>query len=81
MQSILEFFRGKKDTFVKTHIEKVNYVSSWLNENSGTHWPSQWDEVQVEEIDWTAFEEAVAEFEASFQEGGENAWRSHKASQ
>ena len=75
MQSILEFFSRKKETFVKTHIEKANYIPGWCNEDSGTCWPSQWDEVEVQEIDWEAFEQAVIEFEASFQEGGENAWR------
>lgn len=81
MQSILEFFRGKKETFVKTHIERANYISSSIDEDTGTWWPSEWDEVQVQEIDWEAFEKAVLEFEASFQEGGENAWRSRKVIQ
>jgi len=76
MQSkLLEFFREKKETFVKTYIGKENYVPCWSNDDTGTYWPSEWDTVEVEEIDWEAFEEAVLEFEASFQEGGENAWR------
>jgi len=81
MQSILEFFRGKKEIFVKTVVARENYISSWYNEDTGTCWPSQWDTVEVEEINWEAFEQVVVEFEASFQEGGENSWRSHKTSQ
>jgi len=75
MQSILEFFREKKGTFVKTNVSRENYTPAWVNTHSATWWPSQWDEVQVEEIDWEAFEEAVVEFEASFQKGGENSHR------
>ncbi len=75
MQSILEFFRGKKETFVKTVVARENYIPSWYNEDTGTWWLSEWDEVKVEEIDWEAFEQAMLEFEASFQEGGENFWR------
>ena len=74
MESILEFFREKKGTFVKTVVTRENYIPSALSDG-GTWWPSQWNEVEIQEIDWEAFEKAVVEFEASFQEGGENSWR------
>lgn len=80
MQSILEFFRKKKEAFVKQVTTRENYIPCELSDG-GTVYPSQWDTVEVEEIDWEAFEQAVVEFEASFQEGGENFWRSHKTSQ
>ena len=75
LTNILEFFRAKKDTFVKTNISREHYMPAYVDSDSGTYWPSQWDEVQVEEIDWKAFEEAVKELEESFQEGGSNAHR------
>lgn len=75
LTNILEFFRGKKDTFVKTNISRERYMPAYVDSYTGTCWPSQWDEVQVEEIDWKAFEQAVKELEESFQEGGSNAHR------
>lgn len=75
LTNILEFFRGKKDTFVKQSTIKEDYVSSWLNTSSGTYWPSQWHETVIQEIDWKAFEQAVKELEESFQEGGSNSHR------
>lgn len=74
MQSILEFFREKKETFVKTYTEKANYIPGEVTD-SGTWWSSQWDEVEIQEIDWESFEETVVEFETSFREGGENSYR------
>ena len=75
LTNILEFFRGKKDTFVKTHISHEQVQPGFLNTESGTYWPSEWQDTVVEEIDWKAFEEAVKELEGSFQEGGSNAHR------
>ena len=75
LTNILEFFREKKDTFVKTYISRERYMPAYVDSDSGTYWPSQWDEVQVEEIDWKAFEQVVKELEESFQEGGSNAHR------
>lgn len=75
ISSLLEFFRMKKETFVKEHVSREDYRSGWLNTSSGTYWPSTWDEVKVDEIDWEAFEKAVLEFEESFKEDGENAHR------
>ena len=75
LTNILEFFRGKKDTFVKTNVSREHYIPAYVDSDSGTYWSSQWDEVEVEEIDWKAFEQAVKELEESFQEGGSNAHR------
>ena len=50
-------------------------MPAYVDSDSGTYWSSQWDEVQVEEIDWEAFEQTVKELEESFQEGGSNAHR------
>lgn len=75
LTNILEFFRGKKDTFVKEHVSREDYRPGWFNTSSGTYWPSTWDEVKVDEIDWKAFEQTVKELEESFQEGGSNAHR------
>lgn len=50
-------------------------MPAYVDSDSGTYWPSQWDEVQVEEIDWEAFEQTVKELEESFQEGGSNSHR------
>lgn len=75
ISSLLEFFREKKETFVKKHVSREDYHPGWLNTSSGTYWPSAWDEVIVDEIDWDAFEKAVLEFEASFRESGENSHR------
>lgn len=73
MSTLLDFFREKKDTFVKQVTTRENYIPCELSDG-GTLYPSQWDEVIVEEFDWEAFEKAVVEFEESFQEGGENSW-------
>ena len=75
LTNILEFFREKKEAFVKTNVSREHYMPAYVDSDSGTYWPSQWDEVQVEEIDWKAFEQAVKELEESFQEGGSNAHR------
>ena len=75
LTNILEFFRGKKNTFVKQSTIKEDYVSSLPNTSSGTYWPSQLHETVVQEIDWEAFEQAMKELEESFQEGGSNAHR------
>ena len=75
LTNILEFFRGKKDTCVKTNVSREHYMPAYGDSDSGTYWPSQWDEVQVEEIDWEAFEQTVKELEESFQEGGINSHR------
>lgn len=75
LTNILEFFRGKKGTFVKTNVSREHYMPAYVDSDSGTYWLSQWDEVQVEEIDWKAFEQAIKEFEESFQEGGSNSHR------
>ena len=75
LTNILEFFRGKKDTFVKTNVSREHYMPAYVDSDSGTYWPSQWDETVVQEIDWEAFEQAVKELEESFQEGGSNAHR------
>ena len=75
LTNTLEFFRAKKDTFVKTYISRERYMPAYVDSDSGTYWPSQWDEVQVEGIDWEAFEQVIKELEESFQEGGSNAHR------
>lgn len=75
ISSLLEFFQAKKQSFVKTRIERENYKPSWVDSETGTWWLSEYDEVKVEEIDWEAFEKAVLEFEESFKEGGENSNR------
>lgn len=75
LTNILEFFRGKKQTFVKEHVSREDYQTGYLNTDSGTYWPSTWDDVTVAEIDWEAFEQAVKELEESFQEGGSNVHR------
>ena len=75
LTNILKFFRGKKDTFVKTNISREHYMPAYVDSDSGTYWPSQWDEVKVDKIDWEAFEQTVKELEESFQEGGSNAHR------
>ena len=74
MSALLDFFREKKDTFVKQITTRENYIP-WELSDGDTVYPSQWDEVIVEEFDWEGFEKAVLEFEESFQEGGENFWR------
>ena len=75
LTNILEFFREKKEAFVKTNVSREHYMPAYVDSDSGTCWPSQWDEVQVEEIDWEAFEQVIKELEESFQEGGSNAHR------
>ena len=75
LTNILEFFREKKEAFVKTNVSRERYMPAYVDSDSGTYWPSQWDEVQVEEIDWEAFEQTVKELEESFQEGGSNSHR------
>lgn len=75
LTNTLEFFRGKKDTFVKTNVSREHYMPAYVDSDSGTYWPLQWDEVEVEEIDWEAFEQTVKELEESFQEGGINSHR------
>lgn len=75
ISSLLEFFRGKKETFVKEHVSREDYRPGWMNTSSGTYWPSQWHETVVQEIDWEAFEQAIKEFQESFQEGGSNSHR------
>ena len=52
LTNILEFFREKKDTFVKTNVSREHYMPAYVDSDSGTYWPSQWDEVKVDEIDW-----------------------------
>ena len=74
MSALLDFFREKKDTFVKQITIRENYIPCELSDG-GTLYPSQWDEVVVEEFDWEGFEQTVLEFETSFQEGGKNFWR------
>ena len=75
LTNILEFFRGKKDTFVKTNASRENYMPAYVDSDSGTYWPSQLHETVVQEIDWEAFEQAMKELEESFQEGGINSHR------
>lgn len=73
--NILEFFRAKKEAFVKTNVSREHYMPAYVDSDSGTYWSSQWDEVKVDEIDWEAFEQTVKELEESFQEGGSNSHR------
>ena len=75
LTNILEFFRAKKEAFVKTNIFREHYRPGYVDSDSGTYWPSQWDEVKVDEIEWGAFEQTVKELEESFQEGGINSHR------
>ena len=75
LTNILEFFRAKKEAFVRTNVSREHYMPAYVDSDSGTYWPSTWDEVKVDEIDWEAFEQAVKELEESFQEGGSNAHR------
>ena len=75
LTNILEFFRAKKEAFVKTNVSREHYMPAYVDSDSGTYWSSQWDEVKVDEIDWEAFEQTVKELEESFQEGGSNAHR------
>ena len=75
LTNILEFFREKKEAFVKTNVSREHYMPAYVDSDSGTYWSSQWDEVKVDEIDWEAFEQTVKELEQSFQEGGSNAHR------
>ena len=75
LTNILEFFREKKEAFVKTNVSREHYMPAYVDSDSGTYWSSQWDEVKVDEIDWEAFEQTVKELEESFQEGGSNAHR------
>ena len=75
LTNTLEFFRAKKEAFVKTNVSRERYMPAYVDSDSGTYWPSQWDEVQVEGIDWEAFEQVIKELEESFQEGGSNAHR------
>ena len=82
LTNILEFFREKKEAFVKTNVSREHYMPAYVDSDSGTYWPSQWDEVKVDEIDWEAFEidweafeQTVKELEESFREGGINSHR------
>ena len=75
LTNILEFFREKKEAFVKTNVAREHYMPAYVDSDSGTYWPSQWDEVKVDEIEWGAFEQTVKELEESFQEGGINSHR------
>ena len=75
LTNILEFFREKKEAFVKTNVSREHYMPAYVDSDSGTYWPSQWDEVKVDGIDWEAFEQTVKELEESFQEGGINSHR------
>ena len=75
LTNILEFFREKKEAFVKTNVSREHYMPAYVDSDSGTYWSSQWDEVKVDEIDWEAFEQTAKELEESFQEGGSNAHR------
>lgn len=75
LTNILEFFRAKKEAFVKTNVSREHYMPAYVDSDSGTYWPSQWGEVKVDEIDWEAFEQTVKELEESFQEGGSNSHR------
>ena len=75
LTNILEFFRGKKDTFVKANVSREHYMPAYVDSDSGAYWPSQWNEVKVDEINWEAFEQTVKELEESFQEGGINSHR------
>ena len=63
LTNILEFFREKKEAFVKTNVSREHYMPAYVDSDSGTYWPSQWDEVEVEEIDWKAFEQTVKELQ------------------
>ena len=75
LTNILEFFRAKKEAFVKTNVSREHYIPAYVDSDSGTYWSSQWDDVKVDEIDWKAFEQTVKELEESFQEGGSNSHR------
>ena len=70
LTNILEFFLEKKEEFVKTNVSREHYMPAYVDSDSGTYWPSQWDEVKVDEIDWEAFEQTVKELEEAFREGG-----------
>lgn len=75
LKGLLEFFREKKPEIVRTEVLKTDYREGWLNSNSGTYWPSTWEEQEVQIVDWEKFEEALEEFSRTFEEGGENAHR------
>ena len=79
LTNILEFFREKKEAFVKTNVSREHYMPAYVDSDSGTYWPSQGDVTVVQEIDWEAFEQTVKELEESFQEGGSNAHRNPMA--
>ena len=48
LTNILEFFREKKEAFVKSNVSREHYMPAYFDSDSGTYWPSQWDEVKVD---------------------------------
>jgi len=75
IKGLLEFFREKKPEIVQTESRKINHHPGWVNSESGTWYPSEYELQEVEIVDWEKFEEALEEFSRTFEEGGENSHR------
>lgn len=75
IKGLVEFFREKKQEFVRTEVQTVKVADSSTCGNSTCWYPSEYEEQEVEIVDWEKFEDALEEFSKTFQEGGENSHR------
>lgn len=74
IKGLLEFIQRKKPELV--HTETISVKVSEGGGYCSTCWyPSQYEEQEVEVVDWEKFEQALEEFSLTFQEGGDNAHR------
>lgn len=73
---LVQYLKEHKSDFTEVEVVKENYVEGWLNSETGTCCPSQWDEGEATVmLDEESLWKAIEAFSNSFQEGGENAVR------
>lgn len=73
IKGLAEFLRSRKDEITRT--ERVNVVRERVGYSEYTQWDTTVSFDEIEVVDFESLMQQIEEFEASFEEGGENAHR------
>lgn len=66
MMTLIEFLESVKSKFVRRKVKRIKVSDSWADSQTGTWWLTEWDEEVIEELDWEALQQQIAEFEQRF---------------
>lgn len=68
MNDLIEYLKNNKEKFLPKKKVKQSNHDSWVNSETGTWWPSSWEEVEVSEFDFEALLNQIDVFSSTFKE-------------